>query len=96
MERLKHENWIWLSKKRYPEYQNTYLSAFSKNKQFNYCVAEFARTYKTEKKIEKLVIRVSGDTNFRLWLNGEYIGEGPVNESRDFFALCPYMNRYSN
>ena len=96
MERLKHENWIWLSKKRYPEYQNTYLSEFSENKQFNYCVAEFARTYKTEKKIEKLVIRVSGDTNFRLWLNGEYIGEGPVNESRDFFALCPYMNRYSN
>ncbi len=86
MKRLKKENWIWLNNKEYPEYQKTYISHWCDRTGFNYCVAEFKRGYDFEKKIEKLVLRVSGDTIFRLYLNDEYVGDGPAKEGRDFFS----------
>ncbi len=86
MERLNQENWIWLNRRDYPEYQNTHVSYWCDKDDFNYCVAEFKKEYVFSKKIEKLVLRVSGDTLFRLYLNDKYVGDGPAKEGRDFFS----------
>lgn len=96
MEELKRENWIWLDPDRYPNEQKTYSTFFSQKNGFRYCVAEFKRAFTWGKPIEKVIIRVSGDTSFRLYLNGEFVGEGPVKEVNDFFDTAVHGDRYAN
>lgn len=96
MERLKQENWIWLDADKYPREQKTYNTYFSEKDGFCYCVAEFKRTFTWTKQIEKVIIRASGDTSFRLSINGELIGEGPIKEVNDFFEKTVHGDRYAN
>ena len=96
MERLNRENWIWLDPKKYPQYQNTHLSYFSEEKRGNYCVAEFRKAFDWGKPIEKIIIRTSGDTSFLLYVNGKNAGEGPINETKDFFNPDMHSERYVN
>ncbi len=86
MKRLQQENWIWLSNAVYPQYQKTFADFECDRTGCNYCVAEFCRKYCFDKKIKKLVLRVSGDSYFRLFINGKYVCEGPEKEGRDFFT----------
>lgn len=82
---MNNGKWIWLSAEKYPENQNTIYSAFLDNKEDgNYTVAEFKKEYAFDGNIEKVVLRVSGDTEFRLCCNGEFVATGPANVGGDF------------
>lgn len=96
MEELRCENWIWLDPAVYPSEQRTYSTFFSEKNDFRYCVAEFKRAFSWGKPIERVTIRVSGDTCFRLYLNGTFVGEGPVKEVNDFFDTAVHGERYAS
>ena len=95
------ENWIWLDPAQYPDYQKTVFSAtegapaeFYKNG--GYCVAEFAREYTFDLPVKEAFLRFSGDTEFRLDLNGETIATGPANVGGDFlFNGMPRSRHYA-
>lgn len=84
----KKDSWIWLDDKLYPENITTVYSAFSsekeKEKNGNYCVAEFKREYNFNKTVKCAKLTFSADTAFRLYLNGELLATGPAPVGGDF------------
>ncbi|MBR5867921.1 MAG: hypothetical protein IKZ21_00630 [Clostridia bacterium] len=78
------ENWIWLDPARYPQNQTTTFSACDDPVIGCYTVAEFTREYQFEKNLQSAVLRVSGDTLFRLFLNDQWVLTGPAASGGDF------------
>lgn len=92
------EKWIWLNPEKYPNYQNTVYSGFSDDKENgNYTVAEFKKDYVFDEKIECVELRLSADTRFQLYINGNESVTGPVNVGGDFlFNDTPCTKYYSS
>ena len=63
--------WIWLDTKTYSEFQESpaVIGLEYDTADFKYCVAEFSAEYQYDKEISKVKLRVSGDAQFRLWMN---------------------------
>ena len=95
------ENWIWLDPAKYPENQTSIFSAVEGAEDHvytdnNYSVAEFIREYDFGCKVVELSLRVSGDTEFRLDLNGRTVLTGPANVGGDFlFNGVPRSKHYA-
>jgi len=95
------ENWIWVSGDIYPEMQRTVFSATEGAaadfyRENGYCVAEFIREYEFDAEVDKAYLRFSGDTEFRLDLNGETIATGPANVGGDFlYNEMPRSKHYA-
>ena len=96
------ENWIWLDPSIYPHNQTSLYSAvegagdevYVDN---NYCVAEFIREYDFGSKVEEAELRISGDTEFRLDINGDTVATGPMNVGGDFlFNGMPRSKHYAS
>lgn len=79
-----HDPWIWLPETKFPHCQANRTSAFSPILPEGYCVAEFLKTYQFPKPILRAELRFSGDTEFRIFCNGELLATGPVNVEGDF------------
>ena len=91
---LEREQWIWLPKMQYPEDQ-TCTQGTSKDKK-DYCVVSCKRNYRFEKPIERVELRFSGDTFFRLFCNGDYVANGPAVVGGDFgYRIVPYSYYYA-
>ena len=90
------ENWIWLPKDKYADYITTGFDTMSGEMPGKFAVAEFCKCYSFNKKVTTLHLRFSGDTNFKLYLNGEILATGPATPGGDF--LCngkPRPNFYA-
>lgn len=87
---------IWLDENLYPNYQKTFCTVFADKVGYNFCVAEFMRTYSFEKRVQKMRISVSADTKFQLWCCGEWVGQGPVAAGGDFANQLPMPKHYGN
>lgn len=85
------EKWIWLDDCIYPEFQHCRISPMQSKKDDTYAVAEFMKDYLFSKEISTVRLRVSGDTAFELYLDGEIVLTGPVPIGGDF--LCNDMPR---
>ena len=95
--------WIWLNEKQYPEYQHSFYNILAdcENKDsadYNYCVADFRKTLNFNKTVNKITLRVSADSFFHLYINGELKGIGPAASGGDFLCrrIAPkhYFNNY--
>ena len=97
----KINNWIWLSEKLYPDNQRTVCTSFADgtSEKRNYCVAEFKKEYEFDEDAESLNVKISADTFFRLYINGEFVGNGPACAGGDFenenSPYWHYANNYS-
>ena len=90
------EQWIWLSPERYPKHQSTIYSGFL-DPDGSYAVAEFTRSYQFDQPVALAELRFSGDTEFRLSLNGEMIATGPISVGGDFlFNDKPRSKHYAS
>ena len=95
------EKWIWLPESMYPEsmypeLQKTHYSAESSERFGHYAAAEFLRDYDFGCEIAEAQLRFSGDTEFRLYLNGEILATGPVSVGGDFlFNNEPRSKHYA-
>lgn len=99
--------WIWLDPKKYPQYQFNYPTingmpgGFRENLlHWHYCVAEFYKEYCFQKEIKAVNLKVSGDSFYQLYLNGELCGIGPPAAGGDFLlrnrpAPKHYYNTHS-
>lgn len=93
--------WIWLDEKRYPEYQkNTYNTLYDcSNKEleeFKYCVADFEKYLKFDKKIKSFEFSVSADNCYILHINDKFIGMGPALPGGDFLCTGKTPKHYSD
>ncbi len=86
------QQWIWLDPDRYPLEQHTFYTLFSENRHMRYCCAEFRRTYSFPQRISEMRINVSADAKYLLYVNGEFVGQGPVCHGGDygFDGTMPY------
>ena len=65
------EKWIWLPQKLYPTHQTTTLT--TDGGADTYAVAELKKTFALGRAVRLAELRVSADTAFVLYLNGEHI-----------------------
>ena len=92
----KTEHWIWLREDLFPQLQNTFCCHASQKEGFSYGMAEFQKKLVLKKPGVQAEIRVSGDTFFRLWLNDEFVGKGPVCGGGDFLPTEQLTRYYAN
>ncbi len=89
--------WIWLDSVQYPEFQKN-QQHISWPKTGKDCVAEFKKTLSFLQKPKQITLYVSGDALFRLWINDEFVGQGPASAGGDFLLSGPipwyYANKY--
>lgn len=84
---MRNQNaWIWLPETEYPHAQKGPYSALEDGGQPNYRAARFQRTYVWDRKAVRLHLRVSGDTAFRLLINGQVVMTGPACVGGDFIG----------
>ena len=84
-----YEQWIWLPEDKYPERQTTVpntMGGYDMGTLGNYTVVRCEKTYRTGKPIVSAEIRTSGDTFFRLYVNGKYAVSGPASVGGDFLS----------
>ena len=93
--------WIWLDKEKYPEYQSCIFHSCASDKTpldpaypHNYCVAELTKKFVFDSVPERIELRVSGDSIFRFWVNGEFTGLGPASAGGDFLCNKEPLNWY--
>ena len=90
------DKWIWLDKDLYPENQNGPYTGNWDMSCEDGTVVEFSRRLDLEKPIDHVNIRYSADALIQLWINGRFIGTGPVWVGGDFLANDrPRTNRYA-
>ena len=91
------QNWIWLDPARYPDAQTTVINGWGDKKPSDYAVCEFVKEYTFTRKIDKVTLTYSGDTEFRLYCNGDFVATGPANPGGDFYISkeIPWPTHYS-
>ncbi len=87
--------WIWLNPILYPEFQRN-EQCISWPKTCKDCVVDFKKKICFLKFPKQVTVYVSGDALFRLWQNGEFIGQGPASAGGDFLMKEPLPWYYSN
>lgn len=93
----KNAKWIWLDKKIYPQYQKSEITLFDKTKEkYAFVAAEFKYEKSFKKKIKKISIDISADVKFWLYMNGKYVGAGPVCAGGDYANTMPMPKQYYN
>ena len=86
--------WIWLSKEEYPEAQKADFGV--SGSESPYAVAAFEKTVCFEDTPEKVRLSVSGDTLFRLFADGKFVGIGPASAGGDFLTEKPLPWQFIN
>lgn len=88
-------SWIWLDPERYPTRQKSRFTGTWDNKVEGDTVVELSRTFASGKEISKIELIYSADALAQLWINGRFLGTGPVMVGGDFLANDrPRENRY--
>lgn len=75
---------IWLDNKLFPDFQQGFETTCMEHSGFILRVAEFKKTFTINKEISKAYITVFGDCKYRLTVNSQVIGMGPVCSGGDF------------
>lgn len=87
--------WIWLSPEDYPRLQSApYTYYCDKNDFDGYCTVEISRAYRFMKTAVSLHIDVCADTIYRLWINSNFVGSGPVYSGGDNGSTIRMKKRY--
>lgn len=92
--------WLWADPANHPDAEFTPTTVFAPlPEQFRFRAFEFEKTY--HRHITSpgvLSVTVFADPRFRLWVNGVYVGTGPVAAGGDYANIRPmpkqYVNRY--
>ena len=90
------DKWIWLDKELYPNNQKNPHTGNWDSSCEDGTVVEFSRRLDFGKAIDHVDIRYSADALIQLWVNGRFLGTGPVWIGGDFLANDrPRTNRYA-
>ena len=91
---------IWLPESRYSEQiRSRFNTNLPGSPDERYAVAEFRREYSFQRCPKSVVVTVTGEAQFFLYVNNQFVGLGPVSAGGDFLAERPlpwmFKNRYS-
>ncbi len=92
--------WLWADPANHLDSDRTPTTIFaSLPERFRFRVFEFEKTYRRHMPSPGLLsVTVFADPRFRLWVNGVYVGTGPVAAGGDYANVRPmpkqYVNRY--
>ena len=93
---IKNAKWIWLNKRAYPNVQKTTTWFSAEHKQYICRFAEIEKEFVFDKKIAKVVIEISADVKYFLYVNGQYVGVGPVTPGGDYNCPLSMPQQYYN
>lgn len=90
-------NGIWLDKDYYPDCQESEYTYFDERRgQYPYVLAELCCRKKYPAKIVKAEIDIFADVRFWLYMNGVFVGTGPVCAGGDYGNTRPMPVQYYN
>ena len=92
-------SWIWLDENLYPKFQknyNTIMWPDEMKSEMNYCVAEFEKEYKYDRKIKSVKFRISADSAYMLFINNNFTGIGPAAAGGDFLCVEKAPKHYAD
>lgn len=93
----KNAKWIWLDSTHYPMYQKSEITYFDPHrKEYEYVVGEFKYEKQFNKEIASAKIDICADVAFRLYVNGGFVGAGPVCQGGDYANTLPMPKQYYN
>ena len=79
--------WIWLSPFVYPQHQHCRKDTYSSPKVTDgpgFAVVHFKKVVECGGAVDSIRFRASGDTRFRIFLNGERLWTGPAEPGSDW------------
>ena len=93
-------NWIWLGEKDYPDFQKNFVSVNETPQEirdtYRYCVAEFKKTADFGREIKSVKVKISADSFYHFYINGEMLSIGPASAGGDFLCHHPAPKHYAN
>ncbi len=91
---IDNKNWIWLDEKVHPDTFKT-ATWFSKNHKDLPCkFVEFTKTVELNKNAKKIEIEISADVKYFLFVNGKFLGLGPITPGGDYDCPDPMPEHY--
>lgn len=75
---------IWVSKEKYPDFQKSFETTGMSSENTYFRVTEFKKNFIVNKETKEAFITIFGDCKYRLSVNSEVIGMGPVCAGGDF------------
>ncbi len=88
---MKNAKFIWTDNKKYISCRKT---VFDKSETANFRVCAFKKTFTFEEEIQTAVIKIFADTKYFLYINGSFIGTGPVCAGGDYEMTEPMPVQY--
>ena len=85
---------IWIDKELYPELQNSFYTTFCESSGYNFAVVAFKKSYKLKKNTKSVKVNLFADNKYFLYVNGKYIGTGPVCPGGDYGNTKPMPVQY--
>ncbi len=85
---------VWLNKEIYPEFQNSFYTTFCEVHGYNFAVVAFKKTYKLKENTKSVKVNLFADNKYFLYVNGKYIGTGPVCPGGDYGNIKPMPVQY--
>ena len=82
-------SWIWLDRSLFPTVQSTRISAFDRSSAVTPAMAVFRRVFELDSVPPDLTAYFSGDCKFRLFVNGHFVDDGPVEVGGDYGNTQP-------
>jgi len=93
-------SWIWLNDKTNPDIQNNYINVNStdseEREQYKYAVVRFEKTFEFKKEIKTINFKVSADSAYHLFINGEFTNIGPASPGGDFLCRKEYPHHFAD
>lgn len=75
---------IWLPREKYPDLQTTYETIFCDQQGCKYTAALFRKEFILSAPVKKMTLKVSASVKYRLSLNGQLLGRGPIMQGGDY------------
>ncbi len=75
---------IWVDVKKYPDFEKSFETTGMSRENTFFRVAEFKKEFSVEKDVKEAYITIFADCKYRLSVNSEVIGMGPVCAGGDF------------
>lgn len=93
---ISQAQWIWLDEERFPQVQTCRRTSSGSQQEDTFCVVEVKKELVLDREAVSAEITLCADTKYLLFVNGGYIGQGPVSPGGDFESkgVVPYI--YTN
>jgi alpha-L-rhamnosidase len=81
--------WIWLNSSRFHEYQETQIEWVNNPGYKKQYKALFRKSFKLIDVPDQVIMSLTADVSFRIYINENFVAQGPANIGNDFFDGLP-------